>query len=214
MNQVFKTGIGTRDPKSTIGMPGEGGMVALILPPNWWVIPLGGPVLVKKRIREIVAARIGKDEKFAEMRTRIRTDLEKAATMAADAGYTQVVVFAMDLANVSISGSMLNRQNPALTPDSADDIAAAIAHANPLAQVVSDTFDGGWVVRSIKETEIERTDPEGNPILPELRVEYTIFKEGLGGMDLVYFTPFVTLKEPLVDLFDAVTLSMHRVVAG
>lgn len=190
-------------------------LVAVILPPNWWPITLGNPQTVKQRIRDITIQRIGKEDKYAKIRAEIRQNLEQGCTTATDSGYSQVAVFAMDMADMSITGSMVTRMNPSLIGSTVDDVRDTIAKGEPLASVTADTFEDGWIVRSITQTAIDRKDARGNPLLPDLRVEYRVFKDNLPAVaEFVFSTPFIPLREALVELFDSIALSVHRAIKG
>ena len=189
--------------------------IAVIMPPNWWAIKLGDTGAVKARIRDIAVRRLGREEKYAQARAEIRRDLEQGCAAATDLGFTQVVVFAMDIADISVTGSMMNRVNSAVEADSADQLSEAIQRSMPQASVSNESFAGGWLVRSVTETPLRRIDSAGKPMLPELRVHYWVYKHDLGCVvEYVFMTPFIPLKDALLEMFDYVSLSIHHPVRG
>lgn len=133
---------------------------------------------------------------------------------AAEEGGLSLAVFRMDVGDVAITGTM-GVFPYQVTDSSKDELIASITGSLSGADVEQQKLDDGWVLRAVRQSEIERTDAEGNPMLPELRADYWTERRGLDKILQVSFTtPFVPLREAMLELFDSIALSLHPVVRG
>lgn len=184
-----------------------------VLPRGWWSVPLDDVERIDERVRAVVVGRLGRRDDLARSRREARENLAAAAHEAAKHGGVNLTVFGMEIGGIAITGTMaVFSLGPSEDSDALlAQLAATVADADAHQQALPD----GWVLRAVRQSEIERTDSEGNPMLPELRADYWTEREGLGTvLHIAFTTPFIPLRSAMVDLFDAVVLSAHPVVAG
>ncbi|MFD2797419.1 hypothetical protein ACFS27_27950 [Promicromonospora vindobonensis] len=185
-----------------------------VYPRGWWTVPLADPERIDEAVRKIVVDRLGRRDDRARARREAREHLAQAAHGAADDGGLSLAVFSMDVGDVAITGTMAVFPY-AVTEGDRDELMASITGSLSGADVDRQTLDDGWVLRAVRQTEITRTDAEGNPELPELRADYWTERRGLDKILQVSFTtPFVPLREAMLELFDSIVLSLHPVVRG
>ncbi|MEU4361377.1 hypothetical protein [Promicromonospora sp. NPDC023987] len=187
---------------------------AFVYPHGWWTVPLADPAQIDGAVRKIVVGRLGRRDDRARARREAREYLAQAAHGAAEEGGLSLAVFSMDVGDVAITGTM-GVFPYQVTEGGRDELIASITGSTSGADVDKQKLDDGWVLRAVRQSEIERTDPEGNPMLPELRADYWTERRGLDKILQVSFTtPFVPLREAMLELFDAIVLSLHPVVRG
>lgn len=187
---------------------------SFVYPHGWWTVPLTDPERIDDAVRTIVVGRLGRRDDRARARREARENLVQAAHGAADEGGLSLTVFSMDIGGVALTGTMAVFPYEVVGADR-DELVASIAGSLSGADVDRQTLADGWVLRAVRQSEIERTDDEGDPVLPELRADYWMERRGLDKILQVSFTtPFVPLREAMVELFDAVVLSLHPVVRG
>ncbi len=187
---------------------------AFVLPAGWWTIPLADPKKIEPAVRALVVERLGRRDDMAQPRKDARENLLKAAKAAAAEGGAQLTTFGMDIAGIMVTGTMavyaIERNEAGekkLEKMVADAAGRALTHRQETPE--------GTVVRAVEASAIHRKDENDEPILPELRVDYWVDREDLSEvMYLVFTTPFVPLQEAMVELFDAVTASLHLVDVG
>ena len=185
-----------------------------VYPRGWWTLPLADPERIDETVRKIVVGRLGRRDDRARARREAREHLAQAAHGAADDGGLSLTVFSMDIGDVAITGTMAVFPYT-VTEGDRDELVASITGSLSGADVDRQTLDDGWVLRAVRQSEITRTDAEGNPVLPELRADYWTERRGLDKILQVSFTtPFVPLREAMLELFDAIVLSLHPVVRG
>lgn len=189
---------------------------AFVFPSGWSSVPLRDEAAIERHVRSIVVGRLGRADRLAATRRDVRENLLEAARGAARAGGLSLTVFSMPIAGVPISGTMAVFPFEASDADRDALVASIAASAGaPGVAVDKQALPDGWVLRAVRQSEIERTDEEGNPVLPELRADYWTERRELGRILQVSFTtPFIPLRGAMVDLFDSVTLSLHPVVRG
>ncbi|MFD2026623.1 hypothetical protein [Promicromonospora aerolata] len=187
---------------------------AFVYPRGWWTVPLTDPAQIDGAVRKIVVGRLGRRDDRARARREAREHLAQAAHGAAEEGGLSLAVFSMDVGDVAITGTM-GVFPYQVTDSSKDELIASITGSLSGADVEQQKLDDGWVLRAVRQSEIERTDAEGNPMLPELRADYWTERRGLDKILQVSFTtPFVPLREAMLELFDSIVLSLHPVVRG
>lgn len=186
---------------------------AFVYPNGWWSVALEDAGRIDERVRDVVVRRLGRRDDRARARREAREQLARAAHGAAEQGALSIAVFSMDVAGIAITGTMAVFPYDAGPGSEPDELVARIAASVSGADVDRRTLADGWVLRAVRQTELERTDDDGNPELPELRADYWTERAGLGRILQVSFTtPFVPLRDGMVDLFDAVITSLHPVV--
>lgn len=185
-----------------------------VYPRGWWTVPLTDPAQIDDAVRKIVVGRLGRRDDRARARREARGYLAQAAHGAADDGGLSLAVFSIEVGDVAITGTMAVFPYE-VTEASKDELVARLTGSTSGADVEQQKLDDGWVLRAVRQSEIERTDAEGNPMLPELRADYWTERRGLDKILQVSFTtPFVPLREAMLELFDAIVLSLHPVVRG
>ena len=185
-----------------------------VYPRGWWTVPLTDPARIDDAVRKIVVGRLGRRDDRARARREAREYLAQAAHGAADDGGLSLAVFSIEVGDVAITGTMAVFPYE-VTEASKDELVARLTGSTSGADVEQQKLDDGWVLRAVRQSEVERTDAEGNPMLPELRADYWTERRGLDKILQVSFTtPFVPLREAMLELFDAIVLSLHPVVRG
>jgi hypothetical protein len=185
---------------------------AFVYPNGWWPVPLDDPAAIDARVRDVVVQRLGRRDDRARARREARDNLAAAARGAAEAGAAAITVFAMDVGDVALTGTMAVFPVDAVAGGT-DELVARLAGSLVGADVDRQELEDGWVLRAVRQTEVERTDADGNPALPELRADYWTARRGLEPvLNVSFTTPFVPLREAMLGLFDAVVLSLHPVV--
>lgn len=186
---------------------------AFVYPNGWWSVALEDAGRIDERVRDVVVRRLGRRDDRARARREAREQLARAAHGAAEQGALSIAIFSMDVAGIAITGTMAVFPYDVGPGSEPDELVARIAASASGADVDRRTLADGWILRAVRQTVLERTDDEGNPELPELRADYWTERTGLGRILQVSFTtPFVPLRDGMVELFDAVVLSLHPVV--
>ncbi len=186
---------------------------AFVYPNGWWAVPLDDPERIEDRVRAVVVRRLGRRDDRARVRREAREHLARAAHGAAEQGAIGLTVFSMGVGDMAITGTMAVFPVEVGEGTEADELLARLAGSLSGADVDRRTLDDGWVLRGVRQSEIERTDADENPVLPELRADYWTGRTGLEPVLHVSFsTPFVPLRSAMLELFDAVVLSLHPVV--
>lgn len=84
----------------------------LMLPSDWWRIPLTDPQAQKKSVNELVERQCAQGEPNPALERRVRADLLSAATKAAQAGGLVMAVAIMDLAEIPVTATLLVSELP------------------------------------------------------------------------------------------------------
>ncbi|WP_166845578.1 hypothetical protein [Isoptericola sp. BMS4] len=188
---------------------------AFVYPNGWWPVPLDDAERIDERVRAVVVRRLGRRDDQARARREARDHLSRAAHGAAEEGAIGLTVFSMDVGDMAITGTMAVFPIEVGAGTETDELLARIIGSLSGADVDRRTLDDGWVLRGVRQSDIERTDADGDPVLPELRADYWMGRRGLKPVLHVSFaTPFVPLRTAMLELFDAVVLSLHPVVRG
>ncbi|MCL1869458.1 MAG: hypothetical protein FWF90_03470 [Promicromonosporaceae bacterium] len=184
-----------------------------VLPKGWWSVPLDDPARIDERVRTIVVERLGRRDDRARARRDARENLAAAAHEAAAHDGVSLTVFGMEIAGIALTGTMAVFAHGAA--GDGEELLPHLAAAATGADVDQQRLPDGWVLRAVRASAIERTGADGNPLLPELRADYWTEREGLGQvLQISFTTPFVPLRAAMVELFDAVVLSLHPVVTA
>ncbi|PJI94967.1 hypothetical protein [Luteimicrobium subarcticum] len=189
------------------------GRLGIVVPFEWWRVPLDDDASRTAAVAALVKRRLGRDDRAARMRRDVRDDLLRASEQAAAAGGRTMALIDMPVGDVQVTGTMVVYELPGVTADRA--VEDAVHRAEGVrAEVLRADLVGGSAVRVVTATEIERTDAAGDPLLPELRADYWVRLDGYSELVYMVFTsPFVPLRDGLLELFDAVVGSLH-VVTG
>ncbi|MEK8225694.1 hypothetical protein NKG05_05810 [Oerskovia sp. M15] len=164
----------------------------LVLPETWWRIPLRDPVVRESSVAALVERRLGSADERATDRRQLRSDLNAVADQSAALGGSLLVMITMEVADILVTGTLVVYE---IARDG-HDLRAARRAAEARATNPEDVLvvDGALahVVRSVTASEIHRTGPDGEPLLPELRLDYWVDLHGLE--NLLY----VVITSPLV----------------
>lgn len=214
-------------PDASVDLP-EGAATnwAFVYPAGWWTVPLHDREAIDQRVRQVVVDRLGRRDDRASARREAREHLAAAAHGAAERDGQSLAVFSMQIAGVAITGTMAvfrvgrpGDENGALLPRLAGGTAGA--------EVTRQALEDGWVIRAVRQSEVPRSSPGGvaepggnagtgeEPRLPELRADYWTERRGLEhSLQISFTTPFVPLRDALLELFDTIVLSLHPVIRG
>lgn len=187
---------------------------ALMLPSDWWRIPLTDPQTQKQSVKALVQRQFAHDDTNPAIRRRAQADLLGAAAKAAQAGGLMMAVAIMDIAGIPVTATMIVSELPPVF-EQIEGI-AGLEHRlrNDLMHregVEEAQIDVGPVLREVTVTDVVRpTSDTEMPQVPELRATYWVFLRDLEQvLHLTFSSPFVPLREGLLPLFDAVVSTLH-----
>jgi len=195
------------------GRATDGG-VGVLLPADWWVVPLGDPDARRRAVGSLVERRLGRADVSAAVRRQVRVNLASSVERAAATG-GWVMAFMMTQAGpVPLPATLTGYR---VGGSFADDAGVAqvqeplTAHVAGCAAGRVDAGEGpfGLVLRGVRE----RQGPAalGAQDMPVLICDYwTDPTDGHGLINLCFSTPMVSLREGFLDLFDAITGTLYR----
>lgn len=188
-----------------------------VLPGTWWDLPVTDPDAATRRIQQLVTEAVGKADKDAEVRRRLRSGLQEAVDTARKNAAQQIYLAREVTPGVPLSASLaVYWPDVAKMPDdvaSSPKLARAFLKAalnggpDPLGEEDEEEFSLPTtdVLRrtflSLSELEAGGDKAEGGT----LRVDYWLTVPDRERFALLSFSSsFVSLKSELLNLFDAV----------
>lgn len=170
----------------------------VVLPDGWWAVPLSDPDRASASVRRLVADQFtGVDDQPLLRRDVERVLLEQVRD-AADLGAHRLALSFQVAGGVPLAASLLEHHLGAVD---LDELRAELVEEGGTAAA---EMQPGRVLRRVRTT--DTTDPAlVTEPQPGLNVDYWVEHAVTRQVALLAFaTPMVELKEPLMDLFDAV----------
>jgi hypothetical protein len=197
---------------STVGRPSPPVDVAVVLPDDWWVVPLQPAPARHRSVRRLVDRQFnGVDQPI--LRRDVTQRLRSAADEAAVANGRWMAVSLQRAGGVPVPASLvlswLELGPPHGDGHLADLMAQLAGPAGAAAaigadEVVSAALPCGRVVRRVRATAPADSTLAAAEVEP-VAVDYFLeFPSGDGMALLSFSTPLAVLREPLIELFDAV----------
>lgn len=191
-----------------------------LLPGRWWHIVLGDPADTARQIRAMARSAVGRQDDRAQLRRDIRVTVERAALVAEDAEATDFY-FALEI----VPGVPIPACLAVYWPDipyglslaagpraAADSLASSLRTAQPATRVVSLGDDDIALVRSVRTMVGPAFAATGVEGAQELVTSYWVIRQDAPRPLLLSFTTaLVSLRDEMVDLFDAIVSTLEWV---
>lgn len=185
--------------------------VAVVLPQHWWGVPLESPAETARSIIGLVDVQLGGSEQ-PELRPELGRLFLDQARLAAGTGGRLFAVSLMRVAGIPVPASLvlswLDAPPRSGMPEPGgllvDLQAELLAEARSAAVAIDlGRMQVGMVLRRVHE---QSRSIEGADAVPSLVADYWVERpDGAGVVQLVFATPMVLLREPMLELFDTVT---------
>lgn len=186
----------------------------LMLPSDWWRIPLNHPSKQKRAIEALIERQFSRAEPNPALKRRARADLLGAAAKARQAGGILMALAIMNVNDIPVTATLLVSELPPAFGQIEGMAGLERRLRNDLMQregIEEATVDSGRVLREVTATDVVRpTSDTEMPQVPELRATYWVFLDEPSTVLHMHFTsPFVPFQEGLLPLFDAIVSSLH-----
>lgn len=192
--------------------PASDGAVGLVLPADWWVVPLVDEAERGRAVAALVEHQVGGGDAHAALRRQLRVDVGAAARRAAASGGWVTAFMVARVGDRPLPATMTGYRSPGSFRDEGGvtDVRAALEDSTVASGGRLDAGAGpfGLVLRTLRE----RTGAwHGVTDLTVLVCDYwTDPDDGHGLVHLSFTTPLVALRHAFRDLFDAVASTLHR----
>lgn len=187
--------------------------IGVVLPADWWVLPLDDETARGRVIADLVETQVAGGPATAGLRRELRVELGAATRRAAARGgwVGALMLGTVDghplpatLTGYRTSGSFHDAEQVAQVRDRIEETVAASS-----GRVDAGAGGFGLVLRAVRERAVGR---HGVADLLVLACDYwTDPQDGHGLVHLSFTTPLVTLRDAFCGLFDAITATLHRV---
>lgn len=187
------------------------GTVGLVLPADWWVVPLADEAARGRAVAAMVEHHVGGGDERATLRRQLRVDVGVAARRAAARDGWVIAFMLTRAAGHPLPATMTGYRAPGSFRDAAGvaEVRSALeeATAGTGGQVDVGAGPFGVVLRAVRERTGAWHDVAD---LPLLACDYwTDPSDGHGLVHLAFTTPLVALRTSFCDLFDAVAGTLH-----
>jgi hypothetical protein len=183
----------------------------LILPDDWWTIPLTDDDARRRAVSAVVNHRFGHGDANAGLKRQVRGELLSSADRAARAGGWVMAMMLAQAGPMPLPATLTAYRLPGSFADTEglrkvqEPLTASVQVGGRL-----DAGQGpfGMVLRAVRE----RSGPveRGGPGVSVLVCEYwSDPADGQGLANLVFSTPLVALRDGFLDLFDAIAGTLH-----
>ncbi|MCC2315315.1 hypothetical protein [Cellulomonas xiejunii] len=192
--------------------PASDGAIGLVVPADWWVVPLADEAERGRVIAAMVDHQVGAGDEYAALRRRLRVDVGAAARRAAARDGWVIAFMLMHAAGHPLPATMIGYRSPGSFRDEAGvaDVRAALEDVAAMTggRVEAGAGPFGVVLRAVR---VRTGSWHGVADLPLLACDHwTDPGDGHGLVHLAFTTPLVALREPIGELFDAVASTLHR----
>lgn len=187
------------------------GTVGLVLPADWWVVPLADDAARGRAVAAMVEHHVGGGDERATLRRQLRVDVGAAARRAAARDGWVIAFMLTRAAGHPLPATMTGYRAPGSFRDAAGvaEVRSALeeATAGTGGQVDVGAGPFGVVLRAVRERTGAWHDVAD---LPLLACDYwTDPSDGHGLVHLAFTTPLVALRTSFCELFDAVAATLH-----
>lgn len=187
------------------------GAVGLVLPADWWVVPLVDEAQRGRVVAAMVDHQVGDGDERATLRRQLRVDVGAAARRAAARDGWVLAFMLTHAAGHPLPATMTGYRAPGSFRDEAGVGAVRAALEDAAAATGGQVDVGAGPCGVVLRTVRQRTGAwHGVTDLPLLACDYwTDPGDGHGLVHLAFSTPLVTLEESFCELFDAVAATLH-----
>ncbi len=193
------------------------GTVGVVVPGDWWVVPLEDDRARADAIAALVDARSGADDALRDLRRQLRAEVGAAARRAAFRGGWVLAFLLADVGGLPLTATMTGYRAPGSFADDLavdrvrDVLRGSVAGSDG---VVDETVGRlGRVLRCVRRRQLSHPSASAPPLPVScvLHVDYWADPgDGAGLLHLAFTTPFVDLEDAFVELFDTVVATLHR----
>jgi hypothetical protein len=194
--------------------------VRVVLPDHWWVIPLQPPQARARSVERLVERQFAGVDDQPLLRADARRQLLAQAETAADSGGRLMALSLQRVGDVPVPASLVVHwidvpAGPGRTPGDGSLLVglqdAFGAPAEPGFTLEVGKVTAGRVLRRVHEVPAELTGAEPTP---SLVAGYWLERpDGAGLVQLAFATPMLPLRQPLLELFDAIAGALRWVTA-
>jgi hypothetical protein len=181
--------------------------VAIVLPDDWWVVPLWPEETRRRSVRRLVDRQFQGVDDQPVLRRDVARKLQSAADEAAAHAGRWMAVSLQRAGGVPVPASLVVSWLD-LGPGHGDghlaDLTAELTGQDNRVDVSSATLSCGRVVRRVRSGNPADPDLTAEEVEPVLADYWLEFPSGDGIAQLTFSTPLAVLREPLIELFDAV----------
>lgn len=194
------------------GRAASDGAIGLVLPADWWVVPLVDEAQRGRVIAALVDKQVGGGDASAALRRRLRVDVGAAARRAAASGGWGMAFMLTRAGDHPLPATMTGYRSRGSFRDEAGvaEVRGSLEEATVAAGGRLDAGAGpfGLVLRSVRERTGTWHDVGD---LPVLACDYwTDPDDGHGLVHLAFTTPLVALRDAFCELFDTVAATLHH----
>ncbi|MGH3886245.1 MAG: hypothetical protein ACRDSZ_06700 [Pseudonocardiaceae bacterium] len=194
--------------------------VQVVLPDHWWAIPLQPPEARKRSVERLVERQFAGVDDQPLLRADTCRQLLAQAETAADSGGRLMALSLQRVGDVPVPASLVVHwidvpAGPDSTPGDGSLLSGLREEFEPVAGATRDPgfaldlgeMPAGTVLRRVHELPAELTGAEA---MPSLVADYWLERpDGAGLVQLAFATPMLPLRQPLLELFDAVAGALH-----
>lgn len=192
--------------------------VRVVLPDHWWVIPLQPPQARARSVERLIERQFAGVDNQPLLRADARRQLLAQAETAAESDGRLMALSLQRVGDVPVPASLVVHwidipAGPERTPGDGALLAglqdAFGAPAEPGFALEVGKLAAGRVLRRVHELPAELTGAEP---APSLVADYWLERpDGAGLVQLAFATPMLPLRQPLLELFDAIAGALHWV---
>jgi hypothetical protein len=193
--------------------------VRVVLPDHWWAIPLQPPEARQRSVERLVERQFAGVDDQPLLRADARRQLLAQAETAAEAEGRLMALSLQRVGDVPVPASLVVHwidvpAGPDGTPGDGAllvGLREAFEPQEPGYALDLGKVAAGRVLRRVHELPAELTGAEPTP---SLVADYWLERpDGAGLVQLAFATPMLPLRQPLLELFDAIAGALHWVTA-
>lgn len=178
----------------------------LVLPADWWTIPLADEPQRTRSIAQLVERQFGHADASAVLKRAMLTEFSATAASAAAAGGRLMAVCLLQAGGIPVSASLIAYKLAAVsvTGQGVRELESVLAVDAPAGMTLDlGESTTGTVLRKVAERLVSIENELEQ--VPQLLAEYWLEPTGGGPvLYLTFTTPLVTVREAMVELFDAI----------
>ncbi|MPZ66617.1 MAG: hypothetical protein GEU83_14270 [Pseudonocardiaceae bacterium] len=196
--------------------------VRVVLPDHWWVVPLQPQRARERSVDRLVERQFAGVDDQPLLRADTRRQLLSQADKAADSEARLMALSLLQIADIPVPASLVVHwidvpPDPQSTLGDGALLLALRAELEPTPDATREPafaldlaqLSAGKVLRRVYERDAEL---EGAEPTPSLVADYWLERpDGAGLVQLAFATPMVPLREPMLQLFDAIASALRWV---
>lgn len=196
--------------------------VRMVLPDHWWRIPLHSAQARERSVDRLVERQFAGIDNQPQLRADARKQLLAQAQSAADSDGHLLALCLLEIQGVPVPASLVVHWidvpvDPETTPNDGSLLLGLQAELQPASTAEPDfaldlaRVAAGNVLRRVYKCPAEL---DGAEPVPALVVDYWVERpDGAGLVQLAFATPMVAVREPMLELFDAIASALYWVRA-